>query len=155
MQTQGSCAMADNRFRWVALAVFLFFFYRFRPTKLTRSLLQSAAGLNEFVRKLSCRHRPQHARFLTCLCKTSAPGQFGLKLFCYPQKLLYDVNQQVKKCKLHYIGEGSSHEPVCEEEISVYFPEAILFQGEDAKTALKVVRYNIINLYLAHQVHRI
>ena len=147
--------MADNHFRWVALAVFLFFFYRFRPIKLIGSLLQSAAGLKEFVGKLSCRHRPQHARFLTCLCKTNVRRQFVLKLFCYPQKLVYDVSQQISRIKMRYIAEGSSVEPVCEEEeILVSFSKAIILQGEDDGTAI-FVRYNIINLFLAHQVHRI
>ena len=57
---------------------------------------------------------------------------------------------------MHYIGQGSSDKPVCEEEISVYFSKEILFtKDEDPKTTIKVVRYNIINLFLAHQVHRI
>ena len=135
---------------------FFFFFYRFLPIKLIGSLLESAAGLIEFVGKLFCRRRPQYAQFLTCFCKTSAPGKFGLKLFCYPQELLYDVEQQVRRCEVHYIGQGSSDKPVCEEEISVYFSKEILFtKDEDPKTTIKVVRYNIINLFLAHQVHRI
>ena len=56
---------------------------------------------------------------------------------------------------MRYIAEGSSVEPVCEEEkILVSFSEAIILQGEDDGTAI-FVRYNIINLFLAHQVHRI
>ena len=57
-----------------------------------RSLLQSASGFNEFLEKLCS--RSQHARFFTCLCETGVQGHFGLELFCYAQRLYYDV--QVK-----------------------------------------------------------
>ena len=134
--------MADSHFRWSAWAVFGFFFDRFRPVKLRRSRLQSASGFNEFVRKLCSRSRPQHARFFTCLCETRVRGHFGLKLFCYPQKLQHDVNQQISRCIVPYIGEGSSREPVCEEEkILVSLSEAIIPQGTDQKNALQFVRY--------------
>ena len=123
--------------------VLLFFFGRFRPIKLIRSLLQSASGLTEFLRKLCSRSRPQHARFFTCLCETRVRGHFGLKLFCYPQKLQHDVNQQISRCIVPYIGEGTSLRPVCEEEkIFVSLSETIIPQGSDEKNALQFVRYN-------------
>ena len=129
-----------------------FFFYRFRPIKLTRSCLQ----LNELVRRLSSSSRPQYARFLTCLCETSVDGHFGLKLFCYPQKLQDDVNRQISNYIVLQRGEGSSGKPVrVEEKILVSLSEAIIPQDTDDKNALQFVRYNIINLFLAHQVHRI
>ena len=124
-------------------SVFSFFFDRFRPVKLSRSRLKSASDLSEFVRKLCSRSRPQYARFFTCLCETSIRGHFGLKLFCYPQKLQHDVNQQISRCIVPYIGEGSSCEPVCEEEkILVSLSEAIIPQSSDEKNALQFVRYN-------------
>ena len=123
--------------------VLLFFFGRFRPIKLIRSLLQSASGLTEFLGKLCSRSRPQHARFFTCLCETRVRGHFGLKLFCYPQKLQHDVNQQISRCIVPYIGKGTSLTPVCEEEkIFVSLSETIIPQGSDEKNALQFVRYN-------------
>ena len=122
---------------------FFLLFDRFRPIKLIRSLSQSASDSNEFVRKLCKRSRPQYARFFTCLCETSVRGHFGLKLFCYPQKLQHDVNQQISKCIVPYIGEGTSLKPICEEEnILVSLSEAIIPQGSDEKNALQFVRYN-------------
>ena len=116
---------------------------RFRPTKLNRSLSQSASDFEEYVRKLCKRPRPQYPRFSTCLCETSVRGHFGLKLFCYPQKLQHDVNQQISRCIVPYIGEGTSLRPVCEEEkIFVSLSETIIPQGSDEKNALQFVRYN-------------
>ena len=138
------------------LVFLFFFFFRLRPIKLIGSLLQSASGLIELVRRLSSSSRPQYARFSTCLCETSVDGHFGLKLFCYPQKLQYDVNRQISSCIAPQKCEGSSRKPVCvEEKILVFLSEAIIPQGTDEKNALQFVRYNIINLFLAHQVHRI
>ena len=155
-----------HHFRWVAWAVFGFsfsFFYRFRPIKLTRSAKQRGkdtkkcnSQLNELVRRLSSSSRPQYARFLTCLCETSVDGHFGLKLFCYPQKLQKDVNRQISNYNVLQRGEGSSGEPVrVEEKILVFLSEAIIPQDTVDKDALQFVRYNIINLILVHQVHRI
>ena len=122
---------------------FLYFFDRFRPVKLRRSRLKSASDFNEFVRKLCSRSRPQYVRFFTCLCETSVRGHFGLKLFCYPQKLQHDVNQQISKCIVPYIGEGNSLEPICgEEKILVSLSDAIIPQGSDEKNSLRFVRYN-------------
>ena len=116
-------------------------FDRFRPIKLVRSLLQSALYFNEFVGKLCSRSRPQHARFFTCLCETGVPGHFGLKLFCYPPRLQYDVNRQISGCIVPYKGEGNSSKPVSEEEkIVVSLSEAIIPQGTVDKNALKFVR---------------
>ncbi|XP_058967975.2 uncharacterized protein [Pocillopora verrucosa] len=123
-------------------------FSRFRPVKLSRSRLKSASDLSEFVRKLCSRSRPQYARFFTCLCETSIRGHFGLKLFCYPQKLEHDVNQQISRCIVPYIGEGSSCEPVCEEEkILVSLSEAIIPQSSDEKNALQFVRFRENEVY--------
>ena len=112
-----------------------------------RSLSQSASGFIEFVGKLSSRSRPQHARFFTCLCEAAVPGHFGLKLFCYPQKLDYNVKRQISECPVAYKGEGSSRKQVCEEEkILVSLSEAIIPQGTDEKKALQFVRYIIIEI---------
>ena len=55
-----------------------------------------------------------------------------------------------------YIGEGRSYKSVGEEEeILVSFSEEIKAQDTDDEIALQFVKYNIINLFLAHQVHRI
>ena len=125
--------------------VLLFFFGRFRPIKLIRSLLQSASGLTEFLGKLCSRSRPQHARFFTCLCETGVRGHFKLKLFCYPQRLYYDVIRKISECVVPYKVEGCSSKPVCgEEKILVSLSEAIIPQGTDQKNALQFVRYNII-----------
>ena len=142
--------MADNHFCWVAwtligFSIFLFFFGRFRPIKLIRSLLQSASGFTEFVGKLCSRSRPQYARFFTCLCKTTVPGHFELKLFCYPPRLQYDVKQLISEFVVPYKGGGTSYKPVCEEEkILVSLSEAIIPQGTDEKNALQFVRYHMI-----------
>ena len=128
------------------------FFYRFRPIKLPRPRLQ----LNKLVRRLSSSSRPLYARFLTCLCETSVDGHFGLKLFCYPQKLQKDVNRQISYYNVLQRGEGSSGEPVrVKKKILVFLSEAIIPQDTVDKDALQFVRYNIINLFLVHQVHRI
>ena len=134
---------------YLVFSFFFFLFHRFRPVKLRTSRLKSASDFNAFVRKLRRRSRPQYARFFTCLCETSVPGHFGLKLFCYPQKLQHDVNQQISRCIVPYIGEGSSCEPVCEEEkILVSLSEAIIPQGTDQKNALQFVRYyNYYRIY--------
>ena len=125
------------------LVFFFFLFHRFRPVKLRKSRLKSASDFNAFARKIHRRSRPQYARFFTCLCETSVPGHFGLKLFCYPQKLQHDVNQQISRCIVPYIGEGTSLRPVCEEEkIFVSLSETIIPQGSDEKNALQFVRYN-------------
>ena len=135
---------------------FFLLFNRFRPIKLIRLLSQSASDFNEFVRKLCKRSRPQYARFFTCLCETGVRGHFGLKLFCYPQKLQHDVNQQISKCIVPYRGEGISLKPICEEEyILVSFSEEIVPQGSDEEKALQFVRYNHRIYFLPHQVHRI
>ena len=125
------------------LVFFFLLFHRFRPVKLRTSCLKSASDFNAFARKIRRRSRPQYARFFTCLCGTSVPGHFGLKLFCYPQKLQHDVNQQISKCIVPHIGEGTSLEPICgEEEILVSLSEAIIPQSSDEKNALQFVRYN-------------
>ena len=130
-------------FGYLSCIWFFLLFDRFRPIKLTRLLSQSASNFNKFVRKLCKRSRPQYARFFTCLCETGFRGHFGLKLFCYPQKLQHDVNQQISKCIVPYIGEGTSLKPICEEEdILVSLSEAIIPQGSDEKNALQFVRYN-------------
>ena len=50
---------------------------------------------------------------------------------------------QISRCIVPYIGEGSSCEPVCEEEkILVSLSEAIIPQSSDEKNALQFVRYN-------------
>ena len=122
---------------------FFFIFHRFRPVKLRKSRLKSASDFNAFARKIRRRSRPQYARFFTCLCETSVPGHFGLKLFCYPQKLQHDVNKQISRCIVPYIGEGTSLRPVCEKEkIFVSLSETIIPQGSDEKNALRFVRYN-------------
>ena len=127
--------------------VLLFFFGRFRPIKLIRSLLQSASGLTEFLRKLCSRSRPQHARFFTCLCETGVRGHFKLKLFCYPQRLYYDVIRKISECVVPYKDDGCSSKPVCgEEKILVSLSEAIIPQGTDQKKAVQFVRYNILQL---------
>ena len=128
--------------------LFFLFFYRFRLIKLTRSLLQSASGFIEFVKKLCSRSRPQHARFCTCLRKTSVPGHFGLKIFCYPPSLQHDVSRQISESLVPYKDEGSSLRPVCEDEkMLVSLSEAIIPQGTDEKNALQFVRYNIIKIF--------
>ena len=135
---------------------FFLLFDRFRPTKLNRSLSQSASDFKDFVRRLCKRSRPQYPRFSTCLCETSVRGHYGLKLFCYPQKLQHDVNQQISKCIVPYRGEGISLKPICEEEyILVSFSEEIVPQGSDEEKALQFVRYNHRIYFLPHQVHRI
>ena len=112
-----------------------------------RSLLQSTSGFTEFVGKLCNRSRPQHARFFTCLCETGVRGHFILKLFCYPQRLYYDVIRKISECVLLYKDEGCSSKPVCgEEKILVSLSEAIIPQGTDQKKALQFVRYNILQL---------
>ena len=132
-------------FGYLSCIWFFFLFDRFRPIKLNRLLSQSASNFNKFVRKLCKRSRPQYARFFTCLCETGFRGHFGLKLFCYPQKLQHDVNQQISKRIVPYIGEGTSLKPICEEEnILVSLSEAIIPQGSDEKNALQFVRYNHI-----------
>ena len=121
------------------------FFNRFRSVKLIRPLLQSASRFREFVGKLSSRSRPQRARFLTCLCETHVPGHFGLKLFCYPPRLQYEVDRKISACIVSYTGESNSYEPVCDEEIIlVSLSEAIKPQSTDEKNALNFVRYNIV-----------
>ena len=116
--------------------VLLFFFGRFRPIKLIRSLLQSASGLTEFLGKLCSRSRPQHARFFTCLCETGVRDHF---------RLYYDVKRQISECVVPYKDEGSSSKPVYgEEKILVSLSKAIIPQGTDQKNALQFVRYNII-----------
>ena len=123
--------------------VSLFFFHRFHPVKRLRS--KSASDSNEPVTKLRSSSRCQYARFFTCLCKTCVPGHFGLRIFCYPSKLHYDVNQRISRCNVPYIGEGISSRPVYEEEkIFVSLSEAIIPQGSEEKKALEFVRYNII-----------
>ena len=136
--------MAYNHLHRCLSCIWVFpFFDRFRPVKLITSLLQSASSFSDFIGKLSSRSRPQYAQFFTCLCETHVPGHFGLKLFCYPQKLQHDVNQQISKCIVPYIGEGTSLKPICEEEdILVSLSEAIIPQGSDEKNALQFVRYN-------------
>ena len=110
-----------------------------------RSLLQSTSGFTEFVGKLCNRSRPQHARFFTCLCETGVRGHFKLKLFCYPQRLYYDVIRKISECVLLYKDEGCSSKPVCgEEKILVSLSEAIIPQDTDQKNALQFVRYNIL-----------
>ena len=110
-----------------------------------RSLLQSTSGFTEFVGKLCYRSRPQHARFFTCLCETGVRGRFKLKLFCYPQRLYYDVIRNISECVVPYKDEGCSSKPVCgEDKILVSLSEAIIPQGTDQKNALQFVKYNII-----------
>ena len=112
-----------------------------------RSLLQSTSGFTEFVGKLCNRSRPQHARFFTCLCETGVRGHFKLKLFCYPQRLYYDVIRKISECVVPYKDEGCSSKPVCgEEKILVSLSEAIIPQGTDQKKAVQFVRYNILQL---------
>ena len=128
---------------YLVFSFFFFLFHRFRPVKLRTSRLKSASDFNAFVRKIRRRSRPQYAGFFTCLCETSVPGHFGLRLFCYPQKLQHDVNQKISRCIVPYIGEGTSLRPVCEEEkIFVSLSETIIPQGSDEKNALQFVRYN-------------
>ena len=108
-----------------------------------RSLLQSTSGFTEFVGKLCYRSGPQHARFFTCLRETGV--HFKLKLFCYPQRLYYDVIRKISECVVPYKDEGCSSKPVCgEEKILVSLSEAIIPQGTDQKNALQFVRYNIL-----------
>ena len=110
-----------------------------------RSLLQSTSGFTEFVGKLCSRSRPQHARFLTCLCETGVRGHFELKIFCYPQRLYYDVIRKISECVVTFKDEGCSYKPVFgEEKILVSLSEAIIPQGIDQKNSLQFVRYNII-----------
>lgn len=110
-----------------------------------RSLLQSTSGFTEFVGKLCYRSRPQHARFFTCLCETGVRGRFKLKLFCYPQRLYYDVIRNISECVVPYKDEGCSSKPVCgEDKILVSLSEAIIPQGTDQKNALQFLKYNII-----------
>lgn len=141
--TEGYFAMADNDFQWVVWALFGFslVFNRFRPVKLIRSLLPSASSVYKFVRKLSKRFRPQRARFLTCLCKTSIPGHFELKLFCYPPRLQYHVDRQISAYIVSYSDKGNSYKLVCDEEvILVSLSEAIRPQSMDEEKALNFVR---------------
>ncbi|XP_078357696.1 p53-induced death domain-containing protein 1-like [Oculina patagonica] len=88
--------------------------------------------VKDLASKLSFRSMPQYVKLSTCLCESTVPEDFVLKIFCYPSTLQFQVEKILSRYRVPYQGEGKSVEPICKgDKILVTFLSALIPQEEE------------------------